>query len=253
MSNTKKSLLIVIGILVALVLVTWIAMRGSGTSTKKVEKNTGIDSVFSDRIPKNTPSAPEATTSLPAQTPSIAKKKLAELPLTAGIDLHYPELYLSHRWEAILRGSLDDDEDLADTYLSNSIAITELNDPTNSDLDPTTFTQLRTLAINVVQAEATGIGTAAFPEYFTPGMFIDSCTSFETVAAGAISMPYPNDSSWAMAIVSWKAQCKAGPNTAARTTTAQQTIYLHRDASGAFKAVSSDTIPRIPIEFGAGA
>ncbi|HMS25324.1 MAG TPA: hypothetical protein PKB15_06550 [Acidimicrobiia bacterium] len=254
MDNTKKKILIGVGVsVIAVLLLFWIT---SGTSSKEKSSNT-MGSLFSEKQPDKSvsplPSSSTATTTRPHKTPDQTKEALNELPVTAGIDMHYPELYLSHRWEAIINGGLVNDERLQDTFLYNSIAITELNDPNNSDLEPATFTQLRELAIDVVRAEATGVGTASHPAYFTPDVYIDNCTSFETVAAGAISMPYPNDNSWVMATVYWKAKCTpGGAGTTARTTEAHHTIYLHWTGSK-FEAVDPVLIPRIPINYETGA
>ena len=252
MDNTKKKLLIGVGVsVIAVLLFFWIT---SGTSSKEKSSNT-MSSLFSQRkTNKPASSLPLSSTTSTRlnQTPDRTKEALNELPVTAGIDMHYPELYLSHRWEAIINGGIENDERLQDTFRYNSIAITELNEPNNSDLEPATFSQLRELAIDVVSAEATGVDVSSHPAYFTPDVYIDTCTAFETVAAGAISMPYPNDNSWVMAIVYWKAKCTpGGAGTTPRTTEAHQTIYLHWTGSK-FEAVDPAVIPRIPIDYETG-
>jgi hypothetical protein len=181
----------------------------------------------------------------PAITPDVVKNKLNEIPLTSHIDFNYPELYTSARWDAIINNtlSLGDDDDIENTYLYDNIALTELDDPSNSDLDQLTFTQLRNLGINVAKANATGINAKSYADYLS-GTDIDSCRDFTVDAAGAISMPYENDDSWALSIVYWHAQCGPyGNGDTVHNTSTNQEIFLHR-IKGTWIPVQASALPR---------
>lgn len=175
------------------------------------------------------------------------KKALLELSTTGGLDMYYPEIYISPRWNAIIAGTIATNDDITSTYLYEDIPITELDSAENSDLDPATFTTLRNLAISVVKSEATGVGTSEHPNYFNKYVYIDSCKNFQVVAAGAISMPYPGDNSWALSKVYWKADCYPfGPDKSPKETSADQIVFLHR-VGNTWKAFHQSAIPRTEI------
>ena len=245
-SNSKKIIYALVVVLLFAFLLYWFgAFSDSGSSKSKTETSETQTTQRSQvKQSTTTTTTPSVSNTRPNVTPPATKAALLELPVRNVVDMYYPEMYLSARWTAIVYGSLDSHDDIASVYLYDKIAITELDDPANSDLDPATFKQLRSLAIAVAQAEATGVDTENHPEFFQPGIEIDSCINFKTVAAGAISMPYPGDSSWALSIVDWKATCfpysdKQQPH----ASSAQQTIYLHK-VNGTWKAVPTTSIPR---------
>ncbi len=249
MMDKKKKALIAVGVILAVVVVVGLITNIFATSDakkkqSKVPTNFFTSDTTTQQKSSNSTTAPSTTTTTrPGQTPSPAKAKLNELPLTAFLDPHYPETYLSYRYEVIINGEFQGDA-LEDTYLYHKIAITELDDPANSDLPAATFTQLRALAIATAKAQATGENTSAYPDYFTPSTYVDKCTSFSAVAAGAISMPYPNDDSWALGVVYWKATCTIGASGSAPVVlTSHQNIFMHRGPGG-FVPVPTSALPR---------
>ena len=246
--NYKAKISSIIALLLLLVIVFFVACNDEGSKSKTKNKKT-LDLPFSQKPVTDGKDSPlGSTTTRPIETSDATSKALRELPVLSAVDMYYPEMYLSARYEAIVNGSLDSHDDTASNYLYNKIAITELDDPSNSDLDAATFAQLRYLTISVAKAEATGEGVDLHPEYFTGFTEADSCVDFKVNAAGAISMPYPNDNTWALGIVNWSATCfPFGKDKESKLNTAQQTVYMHR-VNNVWKAVPMLSIPRKSLD-----
>lgn len=189
-----------------------------------------------------TTTLPYATTTRPQSSPVSVKAKLQELPASAYIDMLDPTSYTSYRYDAIINGYFPGDDLHSVSAYDGKIAITELDDPANSDLDEATFTAVRALAIDVVQAKATGVGTANYPRYFAPGTSVDSCSGFSLTAAGATKMPYEGDDSYVVAFVYYTAQCPLGAAGNKAKITSNVKLYLHREAYG-FVPIQASALP----------
>lgn len=79
----------------------------------------------------------------------------------------------------------------ADGGLSSDELFSHLSDPANSDLPPALFTELSELGVDVVRADATGVGRERWPEYWRSptGRAAPCCTGVVVHAAGAAAHP----------------------------------------------------------------
>jgi len=246
MNKKMKFGFLIIG---GMLLVAIIFATCSGNDSDK--KSTNKDKIVSPfDAPKIKPKTDQFETkdTRPDSTPDLSKNALLDLPISGVVDFYYPETYLSPRYDAIVYGSFEGSDDLESNYLRDAIAITELNDPSNSDLDPVTFNTLRDLVIDVAKAEQTSVGVSKYPRYFTKFSTPDTCVDFKTNAAGVISMPYPGDSSWYLGVINWSAKCfPFGADKEPKVTTLQQTIYLQK-VGNTYVPVTLLDIPRKSLD-----
>lgn len=223
----------------SIIVISSLLLVGCGGDNKEASRSSSNepDSIFqrSSQPESNRNKGKDTTTTTgprAAQFTPQLQKELYNESVTGEIDTYAPHTYTSPRWEMILGGDA-----------SSGIPLSELDKASNSDLDPADFSALRGKAIGITTAQITGTGVQNYPDYFTPGVYVDKCKDLEILAAGAISIPYSGDGSWAKAVVYWEVQCPRynAVQTSARTQ-GNKTYYFHR-VNGSWVSVLASALP----------